>query len=456
MASNDTPCVAPLHTELPAEIVSHILSFIGVNDKLNATCAIPQWEDALTYPATWNTVCFEFKNSGFQDELEFMLECLSNYGRYFPSLRLVYRNSSHLENQLKIMQDVCENCSSLRVLEIKHPLGWGPLYKDKLVVYASTLKTICIRNKGLKSVAVGFEHYKSMDKSQGVEELLQEILCPESDVCQSLHKISFSHNYPLLKPVHSLVPCTNLLKLGCPIHNLDTRILEQLLQNTKVGDLHIVNNEHTIETGFHEHVYINWASLFQTFSRRRLRVHYHVQNRPWGVMNFVVNPFIHTLVFDCQHSDGMLVTLANCVIFYHTSLQVLMLLSNNDEPPYADIEDDLSHMPGLCCDVVHNCTLLHTFISSIPLPAAAILTIAANKKVRNIYALEDSLVYDHVDNPNASLWQVEEDIRVDWWRKIVNDRTSLVKIVSKFVGYEWKPSTQEQLQGKISELLEVF
>lgn len=75
--------------------------------------------------------------------------------------------------------------------------------------------------------------------------------------------LDFSHGLILassISPMKSLSVCASLRKLKCPIQNLNTHIIQQLL-DCSLQELYLVNDEHTLNLNYTEKAKISWESL---------------------------------------------------------------------------------------------------------------------------------------------------------------------------------------------------
>ena len=440
---------------LPTEVVALILSHVSIIDKVNLAKSILPWERALYSQASWRYARFNI-DAHYVEKEGLYEKAIEVYGKYFQRLIVQSTHGLFWENYLRCLQFASSKCSSLKTLCIVHPKSWAFPSNAELNMFAACLKEIAGNNAQLKQFSLSLSDYSPRTKTSGVEELIKE-LENDSQVVNIMDKIELSHKYSMLKPFQFLERFRGLRKLKCQIHNLSTKSIESLLSSTGLRDLVVINDEHTEISDWSEDECINWLGLCEKFPQHTLRVHYHIKFRNWHSDNFVINPYMHSLILECFPVSSYLDIIEMCNI-YSESLHVFMLLSMRDLSPLSEFvdEDELCFVPAVYGALVHSCNFLHTFASTVPIPAAAVLTIAANKKLHNIWIPESAILYTTEDPPKPSLWSVDEEVKVDWWKKIVKDKSSLTGIVSKFLGWSWKPQESSDIDSKMSSVTEIF
>ena len=462
-ASLATAPIAQKDVELPIEILSYILSMLGVADKIRAVEAFPSWNDALHCSASWNAVSLKFTDLDLHcEDFHAKMKCITAYGDCFTSLAVQF-DRCPMDKQLQIIREIGLSCASLREVDVIHPPELGFKTGKILQTYVAFLSDIVDKNEGLTRIGLSYEAYNPINSNLGIYEVFLKLSSPEHKIVKLIDRIVISHLMPLVKPVHMLMTCCNLRELGCEIQCLDTDVLSYLMKRTCLCDLYLLNDETTVHLQWNERFRINWTALQVSHPSHKLRVHYMVAKRSFRFDCLVPNPFLHTLAFDCFFEEFFAETIRECIRLYGMTLHVLLLLSSYDEPPFRQDDSVLDRMHSLFGALVLNVKLLHTLVLTIPVPPIAILTVAANKRVEQLHVLNTAVRYEHKHSPSHCRDETHEyrlgddEIYVNWWQECVSDPARLVNMVAKFSkGRRWQLLNQQQISSVVRKLTSVF
>lgn len=440
---------------LPIEVVCQIFSQLCVEEKMFAAEAIGAWHRALRCPSSWTVVNLVFSKeclSSGRNLFCIYSRAISEFGEQFQNVKISCSHPQAVPFYFSCMRNISKHCILLKSFTVSHPIYWGFHSEVHLEDYCQQLLTIARENNRLKSITLMFHKYTPRIKCVGFEEVLSRITTSDSLLMNKIDHLEFTLTYP---PIANRYGCLTafkkLRKLRCLIHHFNTNLVITLLQETDLIDLILVNNATTQDMTWVEEDHIKWTFIQDILPDKVFNVHYCIEGRSWEGDFFVTNPYLHTLILNSEVEYYCIYSIiTSCCEKFADSLQVLMLLSCETVHHYVFSEDDLDMYSTL----VQTCPLLHTFISMKPISASAVVTIAAQKKLKNLFILDSSIQYTSKGLPkrkrrfshNDPEFYVE-DIKVDWWKQIVRDRDSLVKTVANFHhgSHEWSPTTQAEI-----------
>ena len=442
---------------LPSVIVRQILSYLLWPDKLNVIKAIPQWDQHLFSVAAWPSFSCANRNRKNMTPVcpnahAEACACIRKYGQYFQRIRGDFYFFDFSTMGLEILDHVAQYCTSLRALRLDHPVTFKYGSEEVLDKLLFHLRLITHNCKNLSQMAISFHDYMPLDKRTGMDELLLNL----NECRERVTLLDFAYGYDTdftTPPIESLMTFDHLQVLRCPIQVLRTHIIFRLAER-RLCELHLVNNDITLNENFKERSEIQWCSLARKFPH--LRVHYLVNGRTFRASDLAPNPLLCSLILDslCNPIDQTLIeAIGNN---YGSSLETFAHLCNDwCYQPY----EDLSQVAYMYSQLARQCTQLCTFASAVEIPAPAILLLGANRRLQNLWVDLDQIRFD-LDVDLTDVWggpQADEELvdYVDWWEGIVRDKECLNNVVSNFLGFRWKPCSREELDEKVRPLVGV-
>nr|KAG5711640.1 hypothetical protein BaRGS_016822 [Batillaria attramentaria] len=229
--------------------------------------------------------------------------------------------------------------------------------------------------------------YSSVEANTGAVDLLY--FYRVHNLLQKVTLLDFSHGLILASNVsalHLLSECHSLEVLKCPVQNLTTQLIQQLL-DFNLQELYLVNDEHTLNLHYVEKDHISWPVL-KTRPGRRFEVHYIFRNRAVCPGHMCLNPFAQTLVFDSLCSSVSRAMLRCVADLYGDTLQCLAFILSVWEPhvPFSDLEDLTSNFQYMATRLKK----LRFALLNLVIPSDALLSLATHAP-----SLVKLLVYEH-------------------------------------------------------------
>ena len=400
-------------TSLPSVITAKILSYLPWKDKLSAVAAVPLWVEHLRTSDAWHWFCSNYDVAATRQMLrqhhQMSCWCIRHYGRYFRNCRLVLHYLDLSDMGLELVEHLAHHCANMRSFRLYHPSCFTFTEQEVFEKYVMLLKLTVDNCRSLKHIALCNVDYLAMNKRSGIQELFECFV--EEDISSHIHELEFSHAYDYSSPVSCLVHFDNLVSLKCPIQVLNTGIVLQLT-GKKLRALHVVNDGATLNENYSELVEMQWADIHRQAAH--LQVHYIVQGRTWRVDDLVPNPLIRTVVLDslCNSINGDLVDSIGRM--YGQTLQCYAHLATEwNYLPYEDLGD----VPTMYAHLVRNCRCLDTFASAVEVPGTALLLMAANGKLSQVWVEWDKIILPGTDLDRAlnSTWM---------WSMLIGGRPS--------------------------------
>lgn len=394
--------VDQLMNSLPDLVISKVFEYLYWKEKIYATEVFPCWKRVLHSLLGWELFendrgyahCYEplVSNHFVLEELA----CIAQYGQYFSRCIIWIHNflpiDSPVDTDFSILRYISLHCTSIKSLSIYHPpnLSSSALtlsyiqYIAPLQNVLSSDRRVCLHMYRLL--------YSSVESSAGVLELLN--FYSSHNILKKLTTLDFSHGLILagsIHPLNSLINCTSLQVLKCPIQNVTTAIIQQLLAR-QLQDLFLVNDEHTLNLNYVEKGHIRWAIL-NLRPGRIFNVHYIFKNRTVCPVNLCPNPFIHSLVLDSLCSSVSRALLRYIADTYSRTLRCLAFILSVWEPlvPFSDLEDLANNFQYLGKRLVN----LQSIILNLIVPCDALLALAQNTpQLKHLLVYQHKIFYD--------------------------------------------------------------
>ncbi|PVD28186.1 hypothetical protein C0Q70_10772 [Pomacea canaliculata] len=282
------------------------------------------------------------------------ITCIAQYGQFFTHaviwLEVFPSADNPEETDLALLGALATHCFRLKSLVIYHPPKLSP---------SSIMRSGARYIKPLQRM---FSFNPSLDLSlcrvSFLSEGTQAGLCKlldwyqEHNVLQKVACLDFSHGKmeSTLRPMNSLVYCTSLRVLKCPIQYLNTQILQQLVE-FNLQELCLISDVHTGHLFYDEQSAIDWHGL-QLIPGRNLMAGFHT-----GLNQILVhyvfryddvvlcpNPYARSLALDslCDGiSRDVLISIADT---YGATLEMFSIIEDvwypsDDLVNFSDLED---------------------------------------------------------------------------------------------------------------------
>ncbi|KAL8584513.1 hypothetical protein ACOMHN_016834 [Nucella lapillus] len=418
---------------LPDLVICNIFRYLYWKEKIYAAEVFPHWERVLNSCLGWE----RFENDrGYAHGWDcltskhYVLEevsCITQYGRYFSHCHVWIHNflpmESPVDTDFSLLKYIELYCPRLKSLSIYHPpnLSSSALTLS-YVQYVLPLQNI-VTSENRVHLHLHRLLYTSVESSTGVVDLLH--FYQTHNLLRKICSLDFSHGLILassVQPLNILMICSCLRFLKCPIQNLTTTIIQQLL-NRNLEELYLVNDEHTLNLNFVEKSSIKWT-LLRLRSQCQLKVHYIFKNRAVCPIHICPNPYAQSLVLDSLCSSVSRALLRSIADTYKQSLQCLAFILSVWEPlvPFSDLEDLASNFQYLAERLVK----LHSIILNLIIPSDAVVAMALHSP-----SLTNFLIYEH---------KIFFDGKVAMGD---NQMSDLKREVSQALGQPWAPVAAE-------------
>ncbi|XP_025085261.1 uncharacterized protein LOC112558801 isoform X2 [Pomacea canaliculata] len=427
-------------TFLPDLVLSGIFQYLYWKEKIMAVEAFPAWSRILDSSLGWKhfendrSYAHSFKALMSPNYLFEEITCIAQYGQFFIHgviwLQKFLPTDNPEETDFALLGALETHCFRLKSLAIYHPpnLSSSSIILS-FVPYIQPLQKMFSFSPSLK---LSFYRllYSSVEAHTGALDLLHFYLT--HNVLQKVACLDFSHGLILASSVHPLnylVYCMSLRVLKCPIQNLNTLILQQLVEFS-LQELYLTSDEHTLTLNYVEKSAIDWHAL-QLIPGRKLKVHYVFKNRSVYPVHMCPNPYARSLVFDSLCSSISRALLLSVADMYGATLEHVAFILAIWDPlvPFSDLED----LPTNIQYMASRLKCVQTVLLNLVIPKDALITLAQHAP-----ALKTLLVYEH---------------KIFFGRHAVNtveEIEELKSIISEALGYSWKPVKQDDTLYKLS------
>lgn len=384
-------------SDLPDLVLGVIFKYLYWKEKLLAVEAFPGWARILESSLGWDRFENDRSYAHCHEPLvssHYVLEevaCIVQYGVYFSHCLIWIQNFLPTDNpgetDFALLGAVETHCPHLKSLTVYHPPN---LSSSSICMsfnqYIQPLQNIL---NSENSVQLGLCRllYSSVEANTGAVDLLH--FYRVHNLLQKVTLLDFSHGLILastVSPLYILGECRALAVLKCPVQNLTTQLIQQLL-DFSLRELYLVNDEHTLNLHYLEKDHISWVSL-RIKPRRQFQVHYIFRNRSVCPGHMCLNPYARTLVFDSLCSSVSRALLRCVADLYGDSLQCLAFTLSVWEPlvPFSDLED----LPSNFQYMASRLRKLRSALLNLVIPSDALLTLASHAP-----RLVNLLVYEH-------------------------------------------------------------
>ncbi|XP_060064200.1 uncharacterized protein LOC132544600 [Ylistrum balloti] len=431
MAATDrlTECLAI--TNLPSVVVTHMLSFLSWEDKLNVIIAIPQWCSCFRAVAAWK--CVEYGNE-MDENMYFLKEkrtkflfCIKQYGKYMRSIKLIFGSKlSHMA--IKIMHAVSEFCSHLTYFHIGQEV---PLQVDESLVWRKSVVN------GICSILQNCNQLNSVSICQPVIDWTES---PDNNIILNIIQQGLAHKITNLELnaeslwEHEgyqdfLKNFTHLKRLVTRRENITDEILLVLAQH-KLEEVTLVQEEE-IPLQQQEHLkegfWTKVLNICPTFQIDMILRYIMVIKDSFPAMMPLRKLILDDLVNIV--TKGVLEHLTenykDCLEHFTYTNSLLENYETGDR-----------RLPSSLVNMAMKCTKLRSLQYGFPLSSTSILLLARARKLEKllIQAVEVSYEYDWQTDPN---WSSEF---VAWLKASGKNERTLELAVSEILGFKWKLS----------------
>lgn len=437
--------VAKQISVLPSVVVGKILSYLSWKDKLSAAAAIPFWSDHLRTPDAWQWFCMDdvyASNDRQIDQLSKVNEmtrwCIRHYGHFFQNCIVLLCCTD--ESAFQLLDDIKTYCKNIKTLRIHHATRTRFTNQEQLDKYVSALKQVITECRAVHYFTLCNIDYVPFNCLEGLTELLRSLAV--EPLVKAIKELELYHvNNTVLRIVH-LASFVNLRKLMCPIQVLNTEIVVAL---KNLRQLFLINSsDTTFGISFCEVHRLNWQAIETVHPA--LQVHYMY----WTFLQkslIVPNPLARSVIIGerCEYPACIHEVIVAIAESYGKTLrrfiqQSTFCISKNE-------------LPSLYAMLVKGCPLLHTFLVSVPIPAAAVSLIAANRRLRNLWVQDEKISFKFYPRSETCKYRPYDDVEyVDWWETTIGSLDSLQQQLTKFLGFPWKPLDDVEMMEKIRML----
>lgn len=430
---------------MPSVVVGKILSYLSWKDKLSAAAAIPLWNDHLRTPDAWQWFCMDDVHASSDHQIDQLSKvnemtrwCIRHYGHFFQNCIVVLCCTD--ESAFQLLDDVKTYCTNVKTLRIYHATRTRFSNQEQLDKYVSALKQVIAECRALRYFTLCNLDYVPFNWSDGLTELLRSLAV--DPLVKAIKELELYHVNNTVLPVIHLASFVNLRKLMCPIQVLNTEIVAGL-KNLRQLFLVVSSDASVISFG-EVHHRLNWQVIVTVHPT--LEVHYLYSTFLHKSL-IVPNPLAHSVVIGerCEYPICIHEVVDAIVESYGKTLrcfvqQSTFLISKNE-------------LPSLYATLVKGCPLLHTFLVSVPIPAAAVSLVAANRRLRNLWVQDEKISFKFYPRSDMGKFRPYDDVEyVDWWETTIGSLDSLQQQLTKFLGFSWKPLDDVEMMEKFQML----
>lgn len=429
---------------LPSVVVGKILSYLSWKDKLSTAAAIPLWNDHLRTPDAWLWFCMDdvYASSDHQiDQLSKVNEmtrwCIRHYGHFFQNCIVVLCCTD--ESAFQLLDDVKTYCKNIKTLRIYHATRTRFSNQEQLDKYVSALKQVVTECRVLRYFTLCNLDYVPFNWLEGLTELLRSLAV--EPLVKAIKELELYHVNNTVLPVVHLASFVNLRKLMCPIQVLNTEIVVGL---KNLRQLFLVNSSDASVNSLGEVHRLNWRVIETVHPT--LEVHYLY----WTFLQkslIVPNPLARSVIIGerCEYPTCIHEAIDAIVESYGKTLKCFIQQST--------FFISMNELPSLYATLVKGCPLLHTFLVSVPVPAAAVSLVAANRRLRNLWVQDEKISFKFYPRSETGKLRPYDDVEyVDWWETTIGSLDSLQQQLTKFLGFPWKPLDEMEIREKIQIL----
>ncbi|XP_076445607.1 uncharacterized protein LOC143283307 [Babylonia areolata] len=379
----------PMRTErssinsLPNIELGYIFDYLHWKDKLNLLKAIPEVFRVIKSPLGWRSFRAGERRSADRQQEE--LACVHEFGCFFQHCTLwlgrpcrsswectCQFDALSMGSVFPVLQAVVDNCQVLKSLRLYHPSHVIPqscdtqIFKqyqqaiERLLLYAAQRTHFRLELCGLQY---------SQDHIRPISLRFLDYHISNRQVLQMVRVLDITRISDTR--LHSVTPLTCLYTMVClctlkvPIHCISMATI-QCLVSQQLTHLYLLSDDSTADHDFQEHQHLMWDSLLLP-RKSRFSVHYIFKQRTIQSSDLTVNPFVKSVCLDSVCNPLTQDFMMDLADLYGNSLQLLAITQSGWKP---EVQlSDLAQFAAKCCCLTH-------FLSTVPLPASLLLSLA--------------------------------------------------------------------------------
>ncbi|KAK3098903.1 hypothetical protein FSP39_024163 [Pinctada imbricata] len=435
--------------QLPDLVISKILSYLDLLDRIHASKTCVKWQEASQSPEVWHR--FEYSENAlwellftagipcttediklFDQVSEEIQEVVQRNVRYFKHVNIALRGIT----SFALFIEICKNCSNLRDLSI-----YQLIQQHNSSESLEPLGTLLERNKELRHLRIE-DMTKFGEKNSPVPMGLTH-----GKHMKTLWIVN-SFNSNSLSNVMYLI---NLKELAISPKHLNFSLLRQLASHS-LKELYIVANSKTREFYNEALSAFHWKEICK--SGPSLRVHcFLAVSHEWAQKEVFLKPNmpLASLVYRKRTWLKYIESLSLVMTRYRETLEEFVDFALTEgpyrHPGNGDYQDRVDkHIIFM----VRYCPKLKVLIIKEMLSSAALILMAfLNRGLTGLFIREDMIKYVN-DLPENELIMVGDDscrtmVRNHW------TKDKLCKGMSSLLGIDWKPMTVENYREFVAQ-----
>ena len=356
-----------------------------------------------------------------------LLDIIRKFGKHFVNLIL----HSDFAITDEILPAVCQECSNLKTVYLQN------------ITSSRSREIVCSllqKNKQLQSIHLVTVKFDSKNEPLPIG-------LHHSLTLQKLYLVNSFYSYNL----GTLMYLVNLKQLSLEPQFLSYSLLYHLAGHS-LTDLYIVAISKL--TGFYNEAMQDWHWKEICKQGPNLCVHFRFSSsHEWTEKEILLKPSIpvKSLIY-YKYRLVHFVPLSPLIQQYSSTLKVFIDFSiamASYEAAHSD--KDIVGMNKCLLDIVRKCQNLHTFAVKEVLATSTILAIVSlNKKLKELYIMEDQIIYENITDCVAIPEETKELIRENWTKE------NFAQTVSDMLGKSWQPLSSEEYFKTVSKACNNF